>query len=373
MASTCNELLDLCLRGQPWSSELLDRAIAEDDGPRAVLDRGRAIGRSVRAAPVRRVRPLVSRGDRTRLPRTDSAASPRLLPRTFPPSPNASTCSRGSRWAPMSPSPASCSTPPSAGTRRRKSCSPGRARTMSCSRPIRASLIASSLRSRRIVAGSPSSVRGAVVRRWDRDRPGFAPHAARPDPRLPGRSLLLFREPVIWRRRKRAVARSRGALGGRSGSTALCCSPASQRPAVRHHGQPRRGRKSRQALDDDFERQLLQMLAGDRRFRSGRQRRQRGGARAGRACATTRYANARRRLRSLRRRNRAIEIVRRLRFCRRPRRVRLRSSADQHRQGLRQRAHGCALAAQWNGDRWKRARRSRSGAPRALATYTFRR
>lgn len=32
MASTCSELLDLCLRGQPWSSELLDRAIAEDDG-----------------------------------------------------------------------------------------------------------------------------------------------------------------------------------------------------------------------------------------------------------------------------------------------------------------------------------------------------
>ncbi len=32
MASTCNELLDLCLRGQPWSPELLDRAIAEDEG-----------------------------------------------------------------------------------------------------------------------------------------------------------------------------------------------------------------------------------------------------------------------------------------------------------------------------------------------------
>lgn len=32
MASTCSLLLDLCLRGQPWSSELLDRAIAEDDG-----------------------------------------------------------------------------------------------------------------------------------------------------------------------------------------------------------------------------------------------------------------------------------------------------------------------------------------------------
>ena len=32
MASTCNELLDLCLRGESWSSELLDRAIAEDDG-----------------------------------------------------------------------------------------------------------------------------------------------------------------------------------------------------------------------------------------------------------------------------------------------------------------------------------------------------
>ena len=32
MASTCNQLLDLCLRGQPWSPELLDRAIAEDDG-----------------------------------------------------------------------------------------------------------------------------------------------------------------------------------------------------------------------------------------------------------------------------------------------------------------------------------------------------
>jgi hypothetical protein len=32
LASTCNELLDLCLRGESWSPELLDRAIAEDDG-----------------------------------------------------------------------------------------------------------------------------------------------------------------------------------------------------------------------------------------------------------------------------------------------------------------------------------------------------
>ncbi len=32
MASTCNELLDLCLRGEAWSPELLDRAIAEDEG-----------------------------------------------------------------------------------------------------------------------------------------------------------------------------------------------------------------------------------------------------------------------------------------------------------------------------------------------------
>lgn len=36
MASTCSELLDLCLRGQDWSADLLDRAIAEDDG-RALL------------------------------------------------------------------------------------------------------------------------------------------------------------------------------------------------------------------------------------------------------------------------------------------------------------------------------------------------
>ena len=36
MASTCSELLELCLRGEPWSPELLDRAIAEDDG-RALL------------------------------------------------------------------------------------------------------------------------------------------------------------------------------------------------------------------------------------------------------------------------------------------------------------------------------------------------
>ena len=32
MASTCNQLLDLCLRGEQWSPELLDRAIAEDEG-----------------------------------------------------------------------------------------------------------------------------------------------------------------------------------------------------------------------------------------------------------------------------------------------------------------------------------------------------
>jgi hypothetical protein len=32
LASICSELLNLCLRGQPWSSELLDRAIAEEEG-----------------------------------------------------------------------------------------------------------------------------------------------------------------------------------------------------------------------------------------------------------------------------------------------------------------------------------------------------
>jgi len=32
LASTCNELLDLCLRGETWTPELLDRAIAEDQG-----------------------------------------------------------------------------------------------------------------------------------------------------------------------------------------------------------------------------------------------------------------------------------------------------------------------------------------------------
>ena len=36
MASTCNELLDICLGGGAWSSDLLDRAIAEDEG-RALL------------------------------------------------------------------------------------------------------------------------------------------------------------------------------------------------------------------------------------------------------------------------------------------------------------------------------------------------
>lgn len=32
MASTCNELLDYCLRGEPWPEELLERALAVDDG-----------------------------------------------------------------------------------------------------------------------------------------------------------------------------------------------------------------------------------------------------------------------------------------------------------------------------------------------------
>jgi hypothetical protein len=36
LASTCSELLDLCLRGGPWSAGLVDRAIQEDDG-RALL------------------------------------------------------------------------------------------------------------------------------------------------------------------------------------------------------------------------------------------------------------------------------------------------------------------------------------------------
>ncbi|HEY4363423.1 MAG TPA: hypothetical protein VGN17_20825 [Bryobacteraceae bacterium] len=36
MENTCNELLDCCLRGERWSDELLDRALAVDDG-RALL------------------------------------------------------------------------------------------------------------------------------------------------------------------------------------------------------------------------------------------------------------------------------------------------------------------------------------------------
>lgn len=36
MESTCNQLLELCLRGESWSPDLLDRAITEDDG-RALL------------------------------------------------------------------------------------------------------------------------------------------------------------------------------------------------------------------------------------------------------------------------------------------------------------------------------------------------
>jgi hypothetical protein len=36
LASTCNELLDLCLRGEAWSPELFDRAVAEQEG-RALL------------------------------------------------------------------------------------------------------------------------------------------------------------------------------------------------------------------------------------------------------------------------------------------------------------------------------------------------
>ena len=36
MESTCSELLDLCLRGEPWTPEFLHRAIAEEDG-RALL------------------------------------------------------------------------------------------------------------------------------------------------------------------------------------------------------------------------------------------------------------------------------------------------------------------------------------------------
>jgi len=32
LGNTCNELLELCLRGEPWSDSLLDRALAIDDG-----------------------------------------------------------------------------------------------------------------------------------------------------------------------------------------------------------------------------------------------------------------------------------------------------------------------------------------------------
>src|SRR5229473_7443170 len=36
LENTCNELLGYCLRGEDWPPELLDRAIAEDEG-RALL------------------------------------------------------------------------------------------------------------------------------------------------------------------------------------------------------------------------------------------------------------------------------------------------------------------------------------------------
>ena len=36
MENTCNELLEYCLRGDPWPDELLDRALAVDEG-RALL------------------------------------------------------------------------------------------------------------------------------------------------------------------------------------------------------------------------------------------------------------------------------------------------------------------------------------------------
>ena len=36
MENTCNELLEYCLRGEPWPDDLLDRALAVDEG-RALL------------------------------------------------------------------------------------------------------------------------------------------------------------------------------------------------------------------------------------------------------------------------------------------------------------------------------------------------
>ena len=76
MASTCNELLDLCLRGKPWSPELLDRAIAEDEGRALLSIVVERLGDLFEPRLCDTYARLFSAGDRARLPGTDPPHPP---------------------------------------------------------------------------------------------------------------------------------------------------------------------------------------------------------------------------------------------------------------------------------------------------------
>ena len=335
---------------EPWSPELLDRAIAEDDGRALVVDRGGTLGRPVRTPLVRRVCATVFRGDRAGVPRIDAPHSPGAsMFLADGPRQTVSTCSRASRWAPMSPSPACCSTQRSAAIRRRKSSLPGRAKTMSCSRPTRASLTARFLTRAGVRCGIVCRLGGVVVRRWDRARSRFAPNPARPDPRLPRRSLCFFESRSFGgngnERLPDLAARWADDPGG---SSVRCAAVPPAVPPADITVSLGVGENPAKRLDDDFERELLQLLAetgASVLVDKGGSAEER--ERVERAIPTG-AANARRIVRPLRRGNRALEAICRLRFRRRPRRIRVRSSAYQHRQGLRQRPHGGALATHWN-------------------------
>ncbi len=103
------------------------------------------------------------------------------------------------------------------------------------------------------------------------------------------------------------------------------------------------GENPAKRIDEGFERDLMRLLAQtvasilvDKGGSEEERRRVE-------AVLATRHANPRRSLRALRRADCPKPSLRRLRFRRRPRGLRMRSTAHQHRQRLRQRAHAIPL------------------------------
>ena len=226
----------------------------------------------------------------------------------------------------------------------------------------------------RLPVDGPDCLRAsaALVRRWDRIDPDSRLTQLGLDPRLPDVIVTVFSKAGPWRQRQRAAVPDLAARWADDPGAQPYVAP---RPADVMPSDITVslgvGENPAKRLDDKFERQLLQMLADT----GASVLVDKGGTAPCTRVERALPSGARTHdggLRAARRRNRTSEIVCRLRFCRRPRRVRLRRSAHQHRQGFVSER----MAARWrpNGTVID------GNAPdvldqvrHALATYTFRR